>query len=114
MIYKPYDVVVVPFPFSDSGQTKKRPALVLSSSKKFGAKSGHSVLVMITSARNDLWTLDVLIQDLSKAGLPKPSVVRMKFFTLDNNLIIETLGSLALKDRAAVRESFKNLFEELV
>lgn len=28
MIYKPYSVVVVPFPFTDLAKTKKRPAFI--------------------------------------------------------------------------------------
>lgn len=29
--YKPFSVIVVPFPFTDSHHVKKRPAIVLSS-----------------------------------------------------------------------------------
>jgi hypothetical protein len=29
MIYKPFTIIVVPFPFTDSPETKKRPALVI-------------------------------------------------------------------------------------
>ena len=114
MIYKPFDVIVVPFPFSDSGNTKKRPALVLSSLKKFGGLSGHTVCAMITSARNAEWPLDVAIHEIVEAGLPKPSVIRMKFFTLDNNLIIESIGSLANKDRERFSKTFKLLFADLL
>ncbi len=52
MIYKPFDVVVVPFPFTDSGQAKRRPALVLSQHSNFGNKIGHSILAIITSQKN--------------------------------------------------------------
>ena len=97
-----YDVVVVPFPFTDKAQTKRRPALVLSDHKAFGKKIGHSVLAMITSANNPPWPLDVEITDLKTAGLPAPSVIRIKLFTLDNRLIIERRGRLAGKDRKAV------------
>ena len=33
MIYKPYDIVVVPFPFADIVATKNRPAIVISKAK---------------------------------------------------------------------------------
>ena len=58
MIYEPFDVVVVPFPFTDSIQTKRRPALVLSQNEHFGNEIQHSVLAMITSQKNAPWPLD--------------------------------------------------------
>ena len=61
---KTFAVVAVPFPFSDTSKTKRRPALVISSSSLFNNVIGHSVMVMITSAKNSEWPLDVKIQDL--------------------------------------------------
>ena len=102
MTYEAYDVVVVPFPFTDRATTKRRPALVISDSGAFNSRIAHSVLAMITSARNSDWPLDVEIQDLDSAGLPTESVVRMKLFTLDHRLIIRKAGSLARADRKKV------------
>ncbi len=51
MTYEPFDVVVVPFPFTDSSRTKRRPALVLSQKTGFGDVIEHSVLAMITSQK---------------------------------------------------------------
>ena len=61
MIYEPFDVVVVPFPFTDSSRKKRRPALVLSQKAKFGALIEHSVLAMITSQKINLgpWMLQL-------------------------------------------------------
>ncbi|MEO6696873.1 MAG: type II toxin-antitoxin system PemK/MazF family toxin [Gammaproteobacteria bacterium] len=56
--YERFDVVVVPFTFTEKVSAKRGPALVLSSSKTFNKKAGHSVRVMITSAQNDPWSLD--------------------------------------------------------
>ncbi|WP_202961180.1 hypothetical protein [Candidatus Symbiobacter mobilis] len=43
---------------------------------------GQVVLAMITSAKNAPWPLDIHIKNLAVAGLPAPSVVRCKLFTL--------------------------------
>ena len=84
MIFNMFDVVVVPFPFTDRSTTKRRPALVLSDAENFNKQVGQSVLAMITSAQNFDWPLDVEIADLDAAGLTSASVVRMKLFTLDD------------------------------
>lgn len=97
-----FDVVIVPFPFTDRAEAKRRPALVLSSRASLGDRIGHSVMAMITSAGNAPWPLDVPVSDLSAAGLPSPSVVRMKLFTLDHRLVVRRAGRLAREDREAV------------
>ncbi len=109
MTYKLFDVVVVPFPFTDQNTEKKRPALVLSDHENFNALTENCVLAMITSAKNPDWPLDALIGSLKKAGLPAPSKVRMKLFTLDSRLIIKKTGGLAAKDQKAVKESLQKL-----
>jgi mRNA interferase MazF len=98
---------VVPFPFTDRRTSKRRPALALSS-QTFSAASGHTVLAMITSAANPAWPMDVSIEPAA-AGLRAPSLIRMKFFTLDNRLIIRKVGSLAERDRRAVAVSIQKL-----
>ena len=44
-----FDVVVVPFPFTDLNASKRRPALVLTNDS-FNQTTKNSVLAMITSA----------------------------------------------------------------
>lgn len=109
MTYEAFDVVVVPFPFTDRKATKRRPSLVLSRSDSFGDKIGHSVLAMITSRGNAPWPLDVPIADGLSAGLTVPSVVRMKLFTLDHRLILRKAGNLTRADRRAVPDSLEHL-----
>jgi AbrB family looped-hinge helix DNA binding protein len=43
---KPFDVVAVPFPFTDRHASKRRPALALSS-ESFSADSGYTILARI-------------------------------------------------------------------
>ena len=100
--FEAFDVVVVPFPFTDRSTTKRRPALVLSDDKAFNRQTGNLVLAMTTSIGNADWPLDVEVGDLDSAGLASASVVRMKLFTLDNRLVIRKAGKLAQQDRRNV------------
>lgn len=111
--FEAFDVVVVPFPFTDRAATKRRPALVLSERSTFNAGSGHVVLAMITSASHSDWPLDVTVSDLRAAGLTSPSVVRMKLFTLDERLILRKAGTLAAADRKAVAAALRKLLKPL-
>jgi mRNA interferase MazF len=109
MTYNSYDVVTVPFPFTDKTATKKRPALVLSK-QEYQCKTGHLILLMITSANNSSWSSDIQISDLSAVGLKNPSVIRFKMFSLDERLIIKKIGNLSELDRQKVKEIlFKTL-----
>lgn len=108
VIYRQFDVVVVPFPFTDRTVAKKRPALVLSSDP-FNSGICHSVLVMITTASHSPWPLDVALANLKNAGLKKPSIVRMKLFMIDNQLILKHVGCLDTLDRISVKSALQNL-----
>ncbi len=110
MAFETFDVVRVPFPFTDREASKNRPALVLSDSMAFNTPVGHSILAMITSADNPPWPEDCLIGDLSSAGLPAPSKVRFKLFTLDHRLVRGVLGHLGPADAESVRMAFATVF----
>jgi mRNA interferase MazF len=103
-IYKPYDVIAVPFPFTDKHQTKRRPAVVLSSIKH-QKETGHCSLLMITSASNKGWVSDLEIQNLEEAGLSHDSVMRQKIFTIDSRLIARKIGRLHLVDSQRLKET---------
>ena len=102
MTFEPLEVVVVPFPFSDRNAAKRRPALVVSS-RAFNSRHGHAILAMITTARNSHWPSDVAVQEWQAAGLSVACLVRMKLFTLDEDLILRRLGQLGATDATAVR-----------
>jgi mRNA interferase MazF len=108
LILAPFDIVVVPFPFTDRNASKHRPALVLSSSV-FNQKAEHSVLAMITSAGQSSWPGDYLIKDLDEAGLPAECVIRLKLFTLDHRLVIRKAGTLGAEDQKKLRLAWKGM-----
>lgn len=107
--FERFSVVRVPFPFTDRDATKNRPALVLSDAASFNNPAGHSLMAMITSVGNAPWPLDCHLTDLASAGLPAPSMVRFKLFTLDHRLVRGVLGRLSAEDGAQVQTSLCSL-----
>ena len=100
MIYEPWDILLVPFPFTDKVERKRRPTVVLST--RDYNETGFVIVAMITTARRLDWPSDTPITDLAQAGLPRASVVRLSLSTLDTFLVQGKLGCLAGVDREHV------------
>ena len=49
------------------------------------------------------------IEDREAAALPQPCVVRLKLFTLDERLVLDTLGALTAADRTGVTARLNKL-----
>ncbi|MBL1177189.1 type II toxin-antitoxin system PemK/MazF family toxin [Pantanalinema sp. GBBB05] len=85
------DVVIVPFPFSDLTQAKRRPALVVA------VLSGDDlILCQITSqVITDPYAVVIAADDFSSGGLKQNSNARPnRLFTADRQLILSTAGQL--------------------
>ena len=100
MTFDPFDVVVVPFPFADLSEKKRRPALVVSS-VSFNKAHTQTILAMITSTKNK-WPSDVVIENWQEAGLNVPCKIRLKLFTLDNKSVIRKVGRLSKRDEKSI------------
>ncbi len=85
------DVVVVPFPYSDLSQTKRRPAVVVAV-----LPSGDVMLCQITSQSvSDGDAIAVDNMDFQTGGLNRPSHIRPnKVFTADSRIILYQAGAL--------------------
>jgi len=79
------DVVVVPFPFSDLTQAKRRPALVIST-----LEGNDLILCQITSQSvKDNYAISLDDKDFETGGLKQSSNVRPnRIFTADIHIII--------------------------
>lgn len=110
--FSQFDVVKVPFPFTEMPFTKRRPAVVLSNSQNLAFTEGGAkcVLAMITSSSHKPWPLDTPLHSLPDAGLSQASLVRLKLFTLDVSLILAKIGALSQKDRVSVNANLTKLF----
>ena len=106
--FEVWDIVKVPFPYTDRPVRQRRPALVVAADE-IEAGYGLLWLVMITSAENRSWPGDVRISDLRAAGLPAPSIVRAaKIATVDAR-DAQRLGTLPDADREAVASRLRGI-----
>ena len=86
------EVVIVPFPFSDLTNSKRRPAVVVAQ-----LDGDDVILCQVTSqARSDSYAITVTASDFVSGNLPVNSVARPnRLFTADERIIIRKAGVLA-------------------
>ncbi|MBD2255515.1 type II toxin-antitoxin system PemK/MazF family toxin [Nostoc parmelioides] len=85
------DVVIVPFPFSDLTQAKRRPALVVAN-----LRGNDLILCQITSQTvSDEYAISIDNSDFSTGGLNQISNIRpSRLFTADESIILYKAGQL--------------------
>ena len=99
-----WDVVVVPFPYSERLAEKRRPAVVVSSLRLH--REGYVWIAMITGAGKVPVVGDVAIEGLRRAGLPGASMVRAsKIATVEPSRILRKVGTLGEEERGAVQRA---------
>jgi mRNA interferase MazF len=88
------DVVVVPFPFSDLTQSKRRPALVIAE-----LTGKDVILCQITSQWiNDEYAILIDNSDFDEGTLNQRSHIRPnRIFTADSSIILYSVGQLKKK-----------------
>jgi mRNA interferase MazF len=111
----PFDVVLLPFPFTDLRTTRQRPCVILAAFRPRGLPL-HYVVAMVTSQLSGLaFPGDTLLTKWGAAGLPKPSLVRLaKVVTVDDSLIRKKLGAIHTADRKTIRQQFRLVFSQIV
>jgi len=98
------DIVVVPFPFSDLTQTKRRPAVVISE-----LQGNDRILCQITSQSiRDEYAIELNDSDFVTGGLNQNSNVRPnRIFTCDLSIMLYTVGHLRF-------EKIEQIINELI
>lgn len=96
-----YDVVAVPFPYTDRPVRQRRPALVVSGNE-VTEKHGLVWVMMITSAENRRWADDIAIDDIGRAGLPIPSVIRPAKIATVETRDVEVRGRITARTARSV------------
>ncbi len=86
------DIVVIPFPFSDLSDSKRRPAFVLADLQ------GDDVILCQITSRNvkDIYAITLNETDFVKGSLHQQSNIRPnRLFTADKNIIVSKIGSVS-------------------
>ena len=101
------DVVIIPFPYSDLSQSKRRPALVLA-----GIGRGDFLLCQITSKQyDDSHALSLNESDFISGSLRRESFIRIgKLFTANESLSIGVAGHL---ESTKIAEAIEHLIKML-
>jgi len=99
--FEAWDIVKVPFPYTDRPVRQNRPALVVAAGQ-LESEHGLLWLAMITSAANRGWAGDVPVSNTEQAGLPAPSLVRPAKLATIEARDAQRLGTLSPADRVAI------------
>jgi mRNA-degrading endonuclease toxin of MazEF toxin-antitoxin module len=104
--FSSFDVVSVPFPYTDRPVRQRRPAMVVSQPEHERA-TGLLWVVMITSAENRPWPGDVRLSNPRRAGLSIPSVVRPAKIATIEAAQASRVGSVGPAERRAVQTAIR-------
>ena len=93
------EIILLPYPFSDLGGKKVRPALVVSNNA-FNKKSSDCIMVPLTSViKDEPYSVVINQEDLSSGKLIKTSRIRAdKIFSVEKSLVRKKIG--IIKDNA--------------
>lgn len=101
--FEVWDLIKVPFPYTNRPVRQHRPALVVRVVQSAGAPDLLWVL-MVTSSAHRRWALDIDITDFRAAGLPSPSMVRTAKIATIEAADAQRIGALPAAHREAVMQ----------
>ncbi len=111
MTYKKWDIVLVPFPFTNLTTSKKRPGLVISPEEY---NKGPDILISFITSKLDRERRlgDYIIERWEESKLPKPSMIRMKFATIDKSIVLKKIGYLSKVDISGFYNEIMKFFKK--
>lgn len=96
-------VILVRFPFTNLTNSKVRPAIVISAAHP----SQDLLIVPLTSKTDRLQPGEFAMQDWQAAGLNVPSAVKRGVFTIQQSLVLRTVGSISTADERELERSLR-------
>ncbi len=112
ILYKPGDILLIAFPFTDFTTLKQRPCIVISA-KTFNKTHPDIIVAAITSKIDHPTSPDeykLSEKEQLACQLPLPSLVKCgKIVTIDQRLVRKQLGALPPSGMKNVRAKIKKI-----
>lgn len=106
--FERFDIVSVPFPYTDRPVRERRPALIVSL-PAHEERTGMIWVVMITSAAHRPWHGDVRLADHARAGLSIPSMIRTAKIATAEARDAKRIGRPSASEIRAVRAALSQI-----
>jgi len=101
--------VVVRFAFTSQSASKQRPAVVVSNSAYNRTRPDLVIMAITSRLRSPSGFGELQVSDWQAANLLKPSAIKPVFATIDQALVLKSLGALRDADRSALRHAIAGL-----
>src|SRR5687768_4891172 len=102
--YSKNEVILVRYPFSDLSGSKVRPAIVVNASHI----SQDVIIVPLTSRVAALLAGEFVLADWKAAGLNVESAAKRGLYTIEQSLVIKSIGSLSATDAGSLDSSLRD------
>ncbi len=104
------EVVLVPFPFTDLSQSKRRPVLIISNLQHNTATRDLISCGITSNLSNRAFSVLLDSSDMVEGALPVRSRIKYdKIFTLEKNLVIKKVGKISPLKLRQVKDSIISL-----
>ncbi len=110
-IYKPGDLILVPFPFSNKLQAKVRPVVIVSI-ESYNRYAGDVVVCGVTSKLKPMrFAIQIDQSNLSSGLLKAPSKIKVDAIaSVEKSIIIKSIGRLNKATLDKVKDLLRTLF----
>lgn len=95
------EVVLLPIPFTDLSSRKVRPAVVIGHSR-------HPGDLFVAPTTSQLQNAAVPLQEWSAAGLNVPCGIKSQIATIEDRLVVKSVGKLSTHDQAALDSALRD------
>jgi mRNA interferase MazF len=104
------EIVLIPVPFTDLSSQKRRPVIVISSTRYNQSSADVVVVAMTSSAAASAYSFTLTSSDLVSGVLNRPGTVRVdKIYTLAQSIIAKRFGKVGRPVVERIRQLLDNV-----